>query len=106
LADLKTLTVKEFVGRLRAVDERYELDGGGSHGGRLLLTKEEWVARVKHREQENANKGSTSGSSSKSNKGHGKKQSPNKEGTSSSGGHDRSKVKCVGNNSTFRFNLI
>lgn len=48
LLDLDTLSVEELIGRLMAVEERYDL-GGSSGGGALAslnLTNDELVARV------------------------------------------------------------
>ena len=54
LVDLNTLALEEHIGRLKAAEERYELDGtpsgGDGGGGKLLLTEEEWFARLKLRE--------------------------------------------------------
>lgn len=43
LIDLDTLTVEELIGRLKAAEERFELDISGSVSGRLLLSGE-WLA--------------------------------------------------------------
>lgn len=45
LIDLKTMTVEELAGRLSACEDHYNLDDAPQSGGRLLLTREEWLAR-------------------------------------------------------------
>lgn len=53
LVDLNTLALEELIGRLKAAEERYELDAAptcGDGSGKLLLTEEEWFARLKLRE--------------------------------------------------------
>ena len=54
LVDLNTLALEELIGRLKATEERYALDGtpsgGDGGGGKLLLTEEEWFTRLKLRE--------------------------------------------------------
>ncbi|XP_062195242.1 uncharacterized protein LOC133898545 [Phragmites australis] len=49
LIDLKTLSVEELTSRLKSVEERYEINNNEAEagGGRLLLTEEEWRARIK-----------------------------------------------------------
>nr|AAM01114.1 Putative retroelement [Oryza sativa Japonica Group]AAN04951.1 Putative retroelement [Oryza sativa Japonica Group]AAP52934.1 retrotransposon protein, putative, Ty1-copia subclass [Oryza sativa Japonica Group] len=52
LIDLKTLSVEELTGRLKSVEERYEIDGNGSEAyGRLLLTEEQWMERMKSKKK-------------------------------------------------------
>lgn len=46
LVDLSTLTIEELTGRLLAVEERFAEGGEAGGGGRLLLTEEEWHARL------------------------------------------------------------
>lgn len=48
LVDLDTLTIEELVCRLKAAEERYNLDADGVTGEQLLLT-EEWRARRRRR---------------------------------------------------------
>jgi hypothetical protein len=49
--DLKTLTIKELVGRLRAAEDRFEptVEQVTDKAGRLLLTEEEWASKNKSR---------------------------------------------------------
>jgi uncharacterized membrane protein YgcG len=52
--DMKTLTVEEVVGRLRAAEDRMEdsaakVDQITDKAGRLLLAEEDWIAKHKHR---------------------------------------------------------
>ena len=49
--DLKTLTVEELVGRLRAMEERFDdkIDQIVDKAGRLLLAEEVWLEKHKHR---------------------------------------------------------
>jgi hypothetical protein len=64
LADLDTLSVEELIGRLKAAEERYELDQleeAGDAGGKLLLTEEEWLARMKIRDGSGPSSGGNKG---------------------------------------------
>ena len=49
--DMKTLTIEELVGRLRAAEDRFEpsVEQVTNNAGRLLLTEEDWAARNKSR---------------------------------------------------------
>ncbi|XP_066395998.1 uncharacterized protein [Miscanthus floridulus] len=49
--DLKTLTVKELVGRLWAAEERFDekVDQIVDKAGRLMLAEEDWLEKHKHR---------------------------------------------------------
>jgi hypothetical protein len=51
LLDIKTLSIKELIGRLKAVEERYNLRSGSRGGAStgLNLTEDELVARIMSR---------------------------------------------------------
>ncbi|XP_073368075.1 uncharacterized protein [Aegilops tauschii subsp. strangulata] len=59
LLDLSELTVEELTGRLKAAEERYELDGVAQGGSSLLFTHEEWMARQQKIDQAGATGGSS-----------------------------------------------
>jgi cell fate (sporulation/competence/biofilm development) regulator YlbF (YheA/YmcA/DUF963 family) len=64
--DLKTLTVEELVGRLRAAEDRLhdKVDHITDKAGRLLLAEEEWLEKNRHRLRTAPNReGSGSGGS-------------------------------------------
>jgi hypothetical protein len=62
--DLKTLTVEDLVGRLRAAEDRFEdkLEQVTDKTGRLLLAEEDWLEKHKHRFQSYSQKDGGSGS--------------------------------------------
>lgn len=49
LLDVGSLSIEEVTCRLKAAEERLNPGGGANDGGKLLLTAEEWVARLKAR---------------------------------------------------------
>ncbi|XP_073363112.1 uncharacterized protein [Aegilops tauschii subsp. strangulata] len=61
LVDLDTLSVEELTGRLRAAEERYDLDQVDSGVGHLMFTVEEWLVRMQRNENDGSG-GSGSGS--------------------------------------------
>ena len=62
LLDLSAISIEEVTGRLRVVEQRYKLGFSGSNGRqKLLLTEEEWLARMKKCDGEG---GSSSGGNS------------------------------------------
>jgi uncharacterized membrane protein YgcG len=75
LLDIRTISVEEVTGRLRAVEQRRKPQPVLDNQGRLLLCEEEWLARLKIREAGGKGGGNSSGgeSSSSSNAG-GKKR--------------------------------
>jgi uncharacterized membrane protein YgcG len=50
LLDLKSMPIEEATGHLRAMEERKKKVTGGAKEGRMLLTEEEWMARLKAHE--------------------------------------------------------
>jgi hypothetical protein len=54
LLDLNSMSIEEATGHLRTVQERKKPTGGAKEG-RLLLTEEEWMARLKAKEGESSN---------------------------------------------------
>jgi hypothetical protein len=50
LVDLDKMSLEELVERLKASEEQYDLEQleeSGNAGGKLLLTEEEWMSRLK-----------------------------------------------------------
>ncbi|XP_066321189.1 uncharacterized protein [Miscanthus floridulus] len=54
MLDLSTLTIEDVTAHLRATDERMELATATADIGKLLLTEEEWVARMKEKNSREA----------------------------------------------------
>ena len=56
--DLKTMTIEELVGRLRAAEERFDdkVEQIVDKTGRLLLAEEDWLEKHKHRFQAGSHK--------------------------------------------------
>lgn len=63
MLDLSTLSIEEVVGQLHAVEQRRKTKASKDHGSCLLLTEEEWIARMKSRDG-----GSSSGGRSRGGK--------------------------------------
>jgi len=61
--DLKTLTIEELIGRLRAAEERLDdkVDKVTDKMGRLLLAEEDWLEKNKHRFHPGAKPGGSGG---------------------------------------------
>ena len=51
LLDMSTLSIEEVTGRLKAVEDRAEAPARTTAGGQLLLTEEQWAARLRKRKQ-------------------------------------------------------
>ena len=51
LLDMSTLSIEEVTGRLKAVEDRAEAPARTTAGGQLLLTEEQWAARLRERKQ-------------------------------------------------------
>jgi len=66
ICDVKTLSVEDLVGRLRAAEDRFEdrVEQITDKAGRLLLIEEEWLEKHKHHFQVNSHKEGGSGGSS------------------------------------------
>jgi hypothetical protein len=64
LLELGEVPVEELIGRLKAVEERYGLTGGGAGIAQLNLTEDELVARLSRCLHVSDDKGQSSGSSS------------------------------------------
>lgn len=94
--DLKSLTVEELVGRLRAAENRLEekVDQITDKAGHLLLAEEDWFVKHKHRFQSGLSREGNNGGSSG---GHGKsKSSVKSNGGGSSGGQGAVKLMSMG----------
>ncbi|CAD6257884.1 unnamed protein product [Miscanthus lutarioriparius] len=67
--EMKTLTVEDLVGRLRAAEDRFEdkVEHITDKAGRLLLAEDEWLEKHKHRFQANSHREGSSGGSGASN---------------------------------------
>jgi len=51
LLDMSTLSIEDVTGRLKAVEDRAEAPARTTAGGQLLLTEEQWAARLRERKQ-------------------------------------------------------
>ncbi|XP_066395920.1 uncharacterized protein [Miscanthus floridulus] len=49
LLDLKSLTIEDFIGRLKMVEDRFGVEAVTDKAGKLLLTEEDWATRNCHR---------------------------------------------------------
>ena len=113
LIDLRTLSVEELVGRLKSAEERFDADkaandDGRETSGRLLLTEEEWLARMKKREQGDSSSGGGR-NDSKQWRGHGKQGGQcaardDKESAGSGSGHSDEEDNSDSDTSKCRFN--
>ena len=65
LLDLNKLSIEELIGRLQAAEECEEEEAGCKASGKLLLSEEEWFARLKLRDGAGASSSSTSRSHSR-----------------------------------------
>ena len=54
MLDLSTLTIEDVIGCLRTLNERMEQAIAMTDSGKLLLTEEEWAARMKEKKFEEA----------------------------------------------------
>jgi len=61
LLDMSTLSIEEVTGRLKAVEDRAEAPARTTAGGQLLLTEEQWAARLRERKQGEGSSVSRSG---------------------------------------------
>jgi hypothetical protein len=64
LLDLESLSIEEAVGHLRAVEQRKKPSPAKENTGRLLLTEEEWMARMKSRDGSGSSTGARRGGAS------------------------------------------
>lgn len=100
LMDLDTLSVKELTERLKAAEDRLDLGNTGGSGSRLLLTKEEWLAHMKKREQGENSSGGGKPAGDKAGNGGGNKRRYKRHGkgggkdATSSSGKGAGKGKC------------
>jgi hypothetical protein len=85
LLDLESLSIEEAVGHLRAVEQQKKPSPAKENAGRLLLSEEEWMARMKSRDGSGSNTGARRGGESS---GGGK----NRGGKQSTGGERKSSV--------------
>ena len=84
------MTIEDLVGRLKAADDRMDVDSITEQAGRLLLTEEDWLARWKNKQQ---SEGSSNSGKQKSGGGGGsEKKQPVVKLTSE--GTPRRKGKC------------
>ena len=60
LLDVSTLSIEEVAGHLQSMEQRYERSNAGGLGNKLFLTEEEWMARMRRREQESSQAGGNS----------------------------------------------
>ena len=61
LLDLDSLSIEEAVGHLRAVEQRKKPTPAKEAGGHLLLTEEEWMARMKTKHGSGSSSGTRHG---------------------------------------------
>jgi hypothetical protein len=90
---MKTLSVKDLVGRLRAAEDRLEdkVENVTDKAGRLLLAEDEWMEKHKHRFQENSQKDASSSGNY-----HWKAKAPHRSEGGSSGNTGKVKLTSQG----------
>ena len=71
LLDVNSMTIEDLVGRLKAAEDRLDVDTVTERAGRLLLSEEEWLSKYRHRLTP---EGSSSGFGEKKNGGSGKQK--------------------------------
>ena len=70
LLDVNTMMIEDLVGRLKAAEDRLDVDSVAERAGCLLLFEEEWLSKYRHRLTPD---GSSSGGGEKKHGGSGKK---------------------------------
>ena len=91
LLDLSVISIEEVTGRLRAVEQRKPASGHAKDSeGHLLLTEEEWMARLKLKEGSSGSSSSGGGQGKKRGKGknHGGGGSGSRSGREENAGRD------------------
>jgi hypothetical protein len=90
LLDLESMSIEEAVGHLRAIEQRKKPSPAKENAGHLLLTEEEWMARMKSRDGSGSSTGARRGGArGGGGKNRGGKQSTGGERKSSAGRDDK-----------------